>query len=223
MATTVDHLNVDYRVTVLRDVRDPAGNSVKAGEVGVIRHLSFDDLRMEVHLGIDLEDRKVLLKLPVRVTDGPRLGHYKEYFELGDYVPVPGTERVFHDPASRTMIVPATPSAITSGSGPDWWLRARALADDDRMKEAEQEVLRAVDHIGCAASIAELYADRMRYFQRMGDEPKAVEAFKKALDWMGKYASSATSGGEGAALSYERDRFQEELAREFGYDPTMAG
>ena len=30
----------------------------------------------------------------------------------------------------------------------------------------------------------------------------------------------ATSGGEGVALSYERDQFHAALAREFGYDPT---
>lgn len=37
---------------------------------------------------------------------------------------------------------------------------------------------------------------------------------------MDNYASSATSGDEGAALSYERDQFRAALAREFGYDPT---
>jgi hypothetical protein len=65
-----------------------------------------------------------------------------------------------------------------------------------------------------------MYAQRMRAFQRAGDEARAIAAFRLAVDWMGSYASSATSGGEGAALSYERDRFREALIREFGYDPA---
>ena len=72
-------------------------------------------------------------------------------------------------------------------------------------------------HIGAAASIAEMYARRMRAFQRAGDETRAVAAFKQAVDWMGTYAGWATSGGEGAALSHERDQFRTALVREFGY------
>ena len=65
-----------------------------------------------------------------------------------------------------------------------------------------------------------MYAQRMRLIQREGNEPRAIAAFKLAVDWMGTYASWATSGGEGAALSYERDQFRVALAQEFGYDPT---
>ena len=69
----------------------------------------------------------------------------------------------------------------------------------------------AIDHIGVAASIAEIYAERMRAFQRAGNEPRAIAAFKLAVDWMSSYAASATSGGEGAALSTERDEFHAAL------------
>ena len=79
---------------------------------------------------------------------------------------------------------------------------------------------RAINHIGVAASIAEMYAQRMRVFQRAGNEARAIAAFRLAVDWMDNYASWATSGGEGAALSYERGQFRAALAREFGYDPT---
>ena len=60
----------------------------------------------------------------------------------------------------------------------------------------------------------------MRRFQRAGDEPRAAAAFKQAVDWMATYAGWATSGGEGAALSVERDDFYAALVREFGYDPA---
>ena len=101
-----------------------------------------------------------------------------------------------------------------------WSRTAQSTDGPDRLEAMEEEMRRSIDHIGVAASIAELYAERMRAFQRADNEPRAVAAFKLAVDWMGTYASWATSGGEGAALSYERDQFRAALAREFGYDPT---
>ncbi|HYW31067.1 MAG TPA: hypothetical protein VE869_06120 [Gemmatimonas sp.] len=39
-----------------------------------------------------------------------------------------------------------------------------------------------------------------------GDVAGAAEAKRQAISWWYAYAGSATSGGEGAALSYERDK-----------------
>ena len=220
MSTTIDNLRIDHHVTVLREFTDAKGVAMRAGDSGILRELEFDQLRLEIHLGVQQEGGLVTLLFPLKVQDGPRLGHMKEFFELGDHVPVPGTERVWRDPLVRTMIVPPHRNEPVQSSGPDWWHEAQVLLDRDRPEEAEQIIRQAVQHIGAASAIAELYAQRMRAFQRSGDEPSAAEAFKKAVDWMGTYASWATSGGEGVALSDERDRFHEALVREFGYDPT---
>ena len=40
-----------------------------------------------------------------------------------------------------------------------------------------------------------------------GDLVRAEEAREKASDWAYTFASFATSGGEGAAFSYERNQF----------------
>ena len=101
-----------------------------------------------------------------------------------------------------------------------WNRVADSTEGPDRLEALEQEMQQAIDHLGVASSIAEVYARRMRAFRRAGDEPRAIAAFKLAVDWMGSYAASATSGGEGAALSLQRDDFHEALTREFGYDPT---
>lgn len=220
MSTTIDNLRIDHRVIVLRDFTDAKGVAMRAGESGILRGSSYDQIKDEIHLGIQQEARTVALLFALKVKDGPRIGHMKEFFELGDYVPVPGTEPVRRDPSARTMIIPARKVGPAEYSGPDWWREAQALQDADRLEEAEQTIRQAVQHIGAAASIAEMYAQRMRAFQRAGDEPRAIEAFNKAVDWMGTYAGWATSGGEGAALSEERDRFHEALVREFGYDPA---
>ena len=54
MATTIDHLRVDHRVTVLRDFTDAAGITMKAGQGGILRGLSFDQLRMEIQRRVNL-------------------------------------------------------------------------------------------------------------------------------------------------------------------------
>lgn len=220
MATTIDHLRIDHRVTILRDFTDAAGVTLQAGERGVLRGLSFDQIRLEIRMEIEREKGKVALRFPLKAPTGPRNGHMKEYFELGDYVPTPGREPVRRDPSARKMIVPAPESGSAQNSGPDWWRQARSMEGPDRLEAMEQQIQRDAQHIGGAASIAEMYAQRMRAFQRAGNEPRAVAAFKLAVQWMWTYASQATSGGEGAALSDERDRFHAALVREFGYDPT---
>lgn len=220
MATTVDHLRVDHRVTVLRDFSDAAGVGLRAGDRGVLRGLSFDQVRLEIRMEIERENGSVALRFPLRATSGPRNGHMKEFFELGDYVPVPGTEPIKRDPMVRKMIVPVLENGGAAKNGPAWWQHARNTEGPDRLEAMEEQILRETQHIGGAASIAEMYAQRMRAFQTAGDEPRAVAAFKLAIQWMGTYASWATSGGEGEALSLERDQFHEALVREFGYDPS---
>ncbi len=90
---------------------------------------------------------------------------------------------------------------------PEWWQRARVLEEADELEAAERAITEAIDHIGASASVAELYAGRMRRLASAGNAPGAAEARIKAEQWIRWYASQATSGGEGAALSVERDRF----------------
>ena len=63
---------------------------------------------------------------------------------------------------------------------------------------------------------AQLHRERMLRLQEAGDLAGARAAFEKASDWICSYAGFATSGGEGAALSLERDEFLASLQRDFG-------
>lgn len=220
MACTIDHLRVDHRVTVLRDFTDLAGITIRAGETGVLRGLGLDYARMEIWIELERNGGRDKLRFALRAADGPRNGHMKDYFEMGEDVSTPRVIPAFHDQSKRQMIIPPPdkPSAPMNTSA--WARVAQSTDGPDRLEDIEKEMLRSMDHIGVAASIAEFYAQRMRTFQRAGNEARAIAAFKLAVDWMGNYAISATSGGEGAALSYERDQFHAALVREFGYDPT---
>lgn len=98
-------------------------------------------------------------------------------------------------------------------SQPEWWRRAQALEQEGRLEEAERAITGAVDHIGALAAVAELYAQRMDRLAAAGDEDGARAAGDKAEAWIHSYAGSATSGGEGAALSLERDVFLARIGR----------
>lgn len=221
MATTIDHLRIDHHVTVLRAFTDADGTALSAGEQGVLRRLDFDPIRLEIKMEIERRNgRKVALRFSLKAPDGPGNGRMKQYFNVGDYAPAAGLARPRVDAAARKMIVPTAGHGAGREGGPAWLRQAQSEEGPDRLESLEQQILRDAQHLGGCASVAEMYAQRMRTFQRAGNEPRAVAAFKLAVQWMSAYASQATSGGEGAALSAERDQFHTALVREFGYDPT---
>ncbi len=97
-----------------------------------------------------------------------------------------------------------------AGDEKEWVRRARALEKADRLEEFEEVVREAVPSLHCAIAIAGFYRERWIRLQEV-DGVKAEEARGRARDWAHTYASWATSGGEGAALSYERDQFLKTL------------
>lgn len=221
MATTIDHLRVDHRITVLRDFTDAKGVTMRTGDIGALTRIEWDQLGMEIILEITRDSGKVNLVFELAAKTGPGNGRMREYFEMGEDVSSPRVFPAFRrPPAERKMIVPPPKIVPAPRNDKDWDRLARSTEGPDRLEDVEEEMRKAFDHIGVAASIAEIYAERMRAFQRAGNEARAIAAFKLAVEWMATYAGWATSGGEGAALSYERDQFRAALAREFGYDPT---
>lgn len=106
---------------------------------------------------------------------------------------------------------------------PAWWNRALELEAQSQLEAAESVIREGCQHIGFAASTAEMYRGRMNRLKAAGDRAGALEAFKRSGEFMRFYASMATSGGEGAALSRERDEFRAQLVAEFGSDPDACG
>lgn len=111
------------------------------------------------------------------------------------------------------------PGAEPDPSRPEWWNKAVALEHADRLKEAEKMIADSVPHIAFAIATADMYRLRMIRLREQHDGEGAHLAWKEAADWARTYASMATSGGEGAALSRERDQFLKEL----GPDPGGRG
>lgn len=85
------------------------------------------------------------------------------------------------------------------------WTRAQELERAGRFEEAEETLRTAIDSIGAIHQIAYLYELRMVRLLQEGDEAGARDACQRSCDAAWFMASCATSGGEGAALSLERD------------------
>jgi len=100
-----------------------------------------------------------------------------------------------------------------------WWQEAQELEAQGKFAEAERTILDAVPDLHAAMMVAELYSRRMQRLKSAGDESGAGEAFGNAEHWIYFFASQATSGGEGLALSRERDAFLRELVSALGDDP----
>ncbi|MBL9136159.1 MAG: hypothetical protein JNK85_09840 [Verrucomicrobiales bacterium] len=115
----------------------------------------------------------------------------------------------------------AEPSPAARDGKPEWWHQALALEVEDQLVAAETLIRERCPHIGFAHATAEMYRLRMGRLLAAGDRAAAREAFLKASAFIRYYASLATSGGEGLALSEERDQFRAVLVMEFGSDPEV--
>ena len=105
-----------------------------------------------------------------------------------------------------TLDTNALPPDPEFAGQPDWWRNAVLLERADKLAEAERTIQDALDHIGVYSSMAHMYELRYARLASEGKEDAAESARQRAIHWLYAYAGSATSGGEGAALSYERDQ-----------------
>lgn len=96
---------------------------------------------------------------------------------------------------------------MNDSSKPAWWNKARALEQADQLEAAEALLKDSIPHQAFALEIAEMYRERMLRLRAAGDREGASEAWRKSYNWACFYASQATSGGEGTAMSVERDDF----------------
>lgn len=98
-----------------------------------------------------------------------------------------------------------------SAPSPEWRKEAAELEMIGEIEAAERVILNNVQHLGAYASVAEMHRRRAVRLRDEGDTAGSQAAAKKAEHWIYSYAAGATSGGEGAALSLQRDEFLELL------------
>jgi hypothetical protein len=98
----------------------------------------------------------------------------------------------------------------------DWMYEQRLKAEIDAIKQQELAVLDSSDQLGVFASLADLWRKRTESLYRAGRIQEAIAAYHRGAMWAWRYAAGATSGGEGAALSRERDNLIRDLRTALG-------
>jgi hypothetical protein len=112
MGTVIDHLIADHKVRVIQAFCDANGCAHKAGESGIIRQMGLDWPRQEIWIEWERDGvrEKMLFRLDAR--QGPRSGAMREYFELGDFAPLPRPA-----PAPPAPPPPLAPEETVDGLG----------------------------------------------------------------------------------------------------------
>jgi hypothetical protein len=120
MGATVDHLSAHHRVTVLRDFIDARGIAVLAGATGIIRMMDLDLKAMEFTIDWERDGKNERLTFSLSAREGPRNGHMREWFELGELVLPPRSLRSVKAtaPEAKEVRRPEEPLARFGGRQP---------------------------------------------------------------------------------------------------------
>jgi hypothetical protein len=212
MATTVDHLSSDKAIKVLQDFTDAAGNRFYAGEKAEIRTIDLDWKTFMCTIRLEQGGlfRDMVLYPPTANAEGLRPGRMKEFLEVvGDaYKPLPP------QPEPQWVEAPEAEPEQEPESSSDWYRDVELLERQDRLEEAEQLIEKRINNLYSAICIAEMYKKRWHRLKKQGRQEEAEAARQKSADWAWNLAAGATSGGEGVALSRERDEFLKTLGLE---------
>ena len=208
MSAVIDHLGADVKVKVLRAFTDLAGRPVAVGESGVIRGLDVDWPKQRIVLRWENRGRREELAFALSAKDGPRNGHMREYFAVGEAVASPDQAPAVRAQRARERLRVAVPDLADAPikdptQGEAALGRVWALAHCHRFDEAAEQ-LRLVGQArepGHLESMAEGLTRIAAAYVEAGDEEVYVWLRGKALDLWYAWGSQATSGGEGAAMS----------------------
>ncbi|MBN8733841.1 MAG: DUF3601 domain-containing protein [Acidobacteria bacterium] len=218
----VDHLSRDTRYRVLQPFVDSNGSAHEAGEEFRYHgpHVNLIDKRMK--LRVEQNGQRTEWVFEFATGDGPRPGNLKRYFEEIPYesLPLEVREAEFAAEVARREAEEARrdaertpdPSPASPGKAPLEEVYAAAVAGDLERAEA---LLKTIDD-------GRMLGDY--HFEKLGSwlldaaesagskrSPGARWLARKAVDQWWSWAAGSTSGGEGAARSYEVKQIEKRL------------
>jgi hypothetical protein len=220
MGCVIDHLQVDHRVTVIQDFTDVRGIRRKAGESAILRSMDLDWLRQEIVIVWERDGVKETLTFALAAKEGPRNGRMRDYFSVGERVPLfEDTIEGRRQAEAKTWQVPEVVEEPVTDTGRygDAVDRVWALAARRRFEEAETQVkliLSAPDP--CDGRLQSLAGDMVGMavaHARDADSTVYDWAREKAVHLWYAWGSGATSGGEGTVRRQEIRAAEERLAR----------
>ncbi|MBL9174846.1 MAG: hypothetical protein JNL10_15015 [Verrucomicrobiales bacterium] len=217
------------------DYPQPEFTRITAGRIQAlgVRNIADGNQPLEqYHMLIAFRDDSLVLRARVTTTpdQAARACNLAELI-LNSCVfePLPAGDEPDSEPESALQEPDADPTESKpdrqpgADGKPAWWHEALALEKANQLEAAEEHIRQRCQNIGSAYSTAEMYRLRMIRLKGEGDLRGAREAFLNSSRFIGHYAGMATSGGEGEALSLQRDEFRDQLVRDFGSDPEADG
>lgn len=221
MATTIDHLSVEYMIHVLQDFTDANGVEHKVGESGLITNLEFSQISHEIYITWLRDGNSETMMFRLTDKTGPGSGRMKQYFEKGDYMPAPPEGKKFVPNFGFVPIVPTLPEPTSkliknSDQLEDALDRVWALAGRNRFDEADEQlqtILNAPDRRGDNAQRAAEVLCGAAKLHIFDDDPTVYRWLReKGIGLWYAWGSGATSGGEGAARATEIRKAEKDFA-----------
>jgi len=224
MGTVIDHLMSRHRITVIQAFIDARGVAHQAGESGVIQQMGLEWQGQEIWIEWDREGAIEKMTFRLDAREGPRSGAMREFFELGEYVPLP---RAVPKPP-KPLPLPEPDEGVIAY--PDRYdeavYRVAALAAHRRFDEAEKQILQIT---GWPCEFGWRVKDMAHQLTGMAaahvqDVDPTIYFWLKgwAIHAWYMWGSGATSGGEGAAYAVEI-RAGEKVLAEFDERRERAG
>lgn len=218
MGCTIDHLSSDHEIRIIQDFQDVRGNRHRAGERGILRTLNLDWSTGQIVLTWERNGRHESMHFSLNAKNGPRNGAMRDYFERGDYRPVPGPSP--KEKAAAQWATTPEPSAQLIRDPQQQWAEAIArigsLVARRRFSEANEQVITITKDGGqanwrvlqMAEDLGELALSAAPF-----DREIYIWLRDRSIDFLHGWGSCATSGGEGAVCMLTINKWKDRFAR----------
>lgn len=217
MGCTIDNLSADHEIRIIQDFTDARRVHHRTGESGIIRAIALDWPAREIVLTWERDGSRETMRFAFDAKTGPRNGAMRDYFERGDYRPVPPPSPKEKATALWTQTPEPAGQIIRD---PEQWgaaiARIGSLVARRRFDEASEQI----------AAVTKDNGPANWRLQQMGDDLGALAVSAapfdreiygwlrdRAINFLHSWGSCATSGGEGAVCAMEINAWKTRFAQ----------
>jgi hypothetical protein len=216
MGTVIDHLIADHHVRVIQAFSDANGVAHAAGEFGVIRQMGVDWARQQIWIEWERDGNREKMVFRLDARRGPRNGGMREFFELGDYSPMPRPAPVPIQQPPRPAEIVVDGLIIDETQYAQAVERVSALAGAGRFDDAKAQILKIT---GWPCEYGWRIKEMAQHLTAMASD-HVTDPNPAVYSWLREWSifvwhmwgSGATSGGEGAAFLLDIDAGKKVLA-----------
>lgn len=212
----VDHLLADTRYRVLRSFRDATGTEHPVGEEFLYRsaHVNMTARRLTLRVEQPEGTKKEWLLIYEDRGEGPRPGNLKNYLEDAGYVGVRPEVRAEENRLAAEAAPPPEPGKAPEAPGGGARLEEVYNLAVRGEFDAAGALLKEIDD---ARAMGDYHLEKLGSWlleaaRRSGGGKPGQWLARQAMNQWDFWAACSTSGGEGAARSYEVKQIRKGLA-----------